>query len=59
MDLSRQQIVKALRRAGLNDVADTAEAALPDPVDVKTVDEFCAAQGISMATLMDRIGASP
>ena len=59
MDLSRQQIVNALRRAGLHELADSAEAALPDPVDAKTISEFCAVHGISAAMLMDRMGASP
>jgi hypothetical protein len=59
MDLSREQIVKRLRRAGMNDVADAAEATLPDPVDANTARRFCAAHGISISTLMDRMGASP
>ena len=59
MDLSRQQIVTMLRRAGLDELADTAEATLPDPVDSKTVDEFCAAHGLTMSTLTDRMGGSP
>ena len=56
---SRQQIVNALRRAGLGEVADAAEAELPDPVDAKLVNQFCAAQGVSISALMDRMGASP
>ena len=59
VDLSRQQIVKALRRAGLDEIADTAESTLPDPVDDQTAAQFCNAQGISMSMLMDRMGASP
>jgi len=43
VDLSRQQIITMLRRAGLNELADTAEAPLPDPVDDKTLHEFCTA----------------
>jgi hypothetical protein len=59
VDLSRQQIIKALRRAGLDELADQAEATLPDPVDPKTVNEFCSAHGITTSVLMDRMGASP
>jgi hypothetical protein len=59
MDLPRQQIVKALRHAGLHETADAAEATLPDPVDDKTVRQFCATYGVSRSTLMDRMGASP
>src|SRR5271169_6888401 len=34
-DVSRQEIVKELRRAGLADAASAAETSLPDPVDTK------------------------
>jgi hypothetical protein len=59
VDLSREQIVKQLRQAGLHEIADAAETTLPDPVDSKTVSQFCAAHGVSVSTLMDRMGASP
>jgi hypothetical protein len=59
VDLSREQIVRALRHAGMNEIADAAEATLPDHVDTVTADKFCAAQGISMSMLTDRMGASP
>ena len=59
MDLSRQQIVTLLRRAGLDELADQAEATLPDPVDSKTMNQFCAERGASSSALMDRMGASP
>ena len=59
MDLSRQQIIKLLRRAGLDEIADQADATLPHPVDATTVNQFCAAHGISTSVLMDRMGASP
>ena len=59
MDLSRQQIIKLLRRAGLDDLADQAEATLPDPVDTRTVNQFWSAHGVSASVLMDRMGASP
>ena len=59
VDHSRQQIVKMFRRAGMNEIADTAEATLPGPVDGKIVNQFCTAQGVSLSTLTDRMGASP
>jgi hypothetical protein len=48
-----------LRNAGMRELADLADTTLPDPVDNKTLDQFCAAHGISAAVLMDRMGASP
>jgi hypothetical protein len=59
VDLSRQHIVKALRRAGMHEIADEAEASLPETVDVTTVERFCAVHGISRSMLMDRMGGSP
>ena len=59
VDLSRQQIVKQLRRAGLNEIAGTAETELPDPVPAKVAEQFCAAEGLSTSMLMDRMGGSP
>jgi len=59
VDLSRQEIVNMLRRAGLADVASEAETSLPDPVDTKALDQFCAVYGLSMASLIDRMGGSP
>jgi len=59
MELSRQHFVWMLRNAGMREVADLAEATLPDPVDSKTLDQFCDAHGISRSSLMDRMGASP
>ena len=59
MDLSRQVIVKMLRRAGLADVAAVAQNSLPDPVDTKVLDQFCARYGLSRQSLIDRMGGSP
>jgi hypothetical protein len=58
VEYSRPQIVEALRHAGMPKVADLAET-LPDPVDSKTLDQFCTANGITTSSLMDRMGASP
>jgi hypothetical protein len=59
VDLSRQVIVKMLRRAGLADVAAVAQNSLPDPVDTKVLDQFCARYGLSRQSLTDRMGGSP
>jgi hypothetical protein len=59
VDLSRQEIIQMLRRAGLADIAAAAQKALPDPVDAKVLDHFCARYGLSEASLTDRMGGSP
>jgi Tfp pilus assembly protein PilN len=59
VNYSRQEIVKMLRRTGLDEVADTAEATLPDPVDAEILSQFCTAQGVTLSILTDRMGASP
>jgi hypothetical protein len=59
VELSRQHVVWVLHNAGMRELADLAERTLPDPVDNKTLDEFCAVNGISASSLMDRMGASP
>jgi hypothetical protein len=57
--LSRQEIIQALRRAGLADVAAEAQKSLPDPVDSKVLEQFCATYGLSKNSLIDRMGGSP
>jgi hypothetical protein len=59
VDLSRQEIIQMLRRAGLADVAAAAQKSLPDPVDAKVLDHFCARYGLSKQSLIDRMGGSP
>jgi hypothetical protein len=43
----------------MHEVADLAESTLPDPVDDKALNQFCVTHGLSQASLMDRMGASP
>jgi hypothetical protein len=59
MDLSLPQFIRALRRAGLPDVASAAIQTLPDPVDSKTLDRFCAEHGLTRGSLVERMGGSP
>jgi len=56
---SRQQFARMLRRAGLDDAADDALVTLPDWVHAKDVEQFCAAHGLSVESLADRMGGSP
>jgi hypothetical protein len=48
-----------LHRAGLSDVAAAAQKSLPDPVDSRDLDHFCAGYGLSKDSLTDRMGGSP
>jgi hypothetical protein len=59
MALSRREIARLLRRAGLEDAAADALATLPDRPDVKDGEKFCAAHGLSAESVMDRMGGSP
>jgi hypothetical protein len=59
VDVSRQRIIQMLRRAGLPDVAVAAQTSLPDPVDSKALNRFCAKYGLSRQSLTDRMGGSP
>jgi hypothetical protein len=59
VDLSRQEIVQMLRRAGLADAAAAAQTSLPDRVDSKVLERFCVRYGLSQQSLIDRMGGSP
>jgi hypothetical protein len=48
-----------LRRAGLEDAAADALATLPDAVHAADIEYFCAAHGLSVESLVDRMGGSP
>ena len=59
MDLSVQQLVRTLRRAGMQDAAAAAARTLHDPVSAQELDQFCAQYGVSAGALVDRMGGSP
>ena len=59
MTMSRQYFARMLRRAGLDDAAADALATLPDSVHAKDVEQFLAAHGLSVESLVDRMGGSP
>ena len=59
MDLSVQQFVRILRRAGMPDAAAVAARTLHDPVTAQELDRFCAQYGVSRSALVERMGGSP
>ena len=59
MRWSRQDVVNALRRAGMDDAAADALQALPDPVDSAEIVPFCERHGMSKEEMMDLMGSSP
>ena len=59
MDLSVQQFVRILRRAGMPEAANLAARTLHDPVTPRDLDRFCAQFGFSRSELVDRMGGSP
>ena len=56
---SRQYAVDLLKRLGYGELADEALRELPDPVDERRLEAWCAQHGLSYSTLISRMGASP
>jgi hypothetical protein len=59
MQWSRQGVVNALRRAGMDDAAADAAQVLPDPVDSADIVPFCERHGMSKEEMMELMGSSP
>lgn len=59
MDLTVQQFIKSLRRAGMPEAAVIAARTLHDPITAKDLDRFCAQLGVNRSALVDRMGGSP
>ena len=59
MTFSRQEIVRTLRRAGMEDAAAAALTTLPEQMDDRAVEKFCTAYGLTLESLVDRMGGSP
>jgi hypothetical protein len=59
MLLTKQEVVRILRNAGLPDVAEEAERSLPDEVDLDQAADFGARYGITRDELISRMGGSP
>jgi hypothetical protein len=59
VELTRQQVVDVLRKAGLQAMADEALRELPDPVDQEQVAAWAVRYGVNMGELISRMGGSP
>jgi hypothetical protein len=59
MQLTRQQVIDILRKAGLPEMAEEALHVLPDPVDSEQVAAWAVPYGINMDELRNRMGGSP
>ena len=59
MQLTRQHVIDVLRKAGLPEMAEEAQRALPDPVDSEQAAEWAIPYGINMDELVNRMGGSP
>jgi hypothetical protein len=59
MQTTRDNLVAALRHAGLFDEAERAEQLLPDSGDFDEMVKPLEAHGISRDMLIDRLGGSP
>ena len=59
METTRQNIVDALRRAGLEQEAEQAESSLPESGEFDEMVKRCEAHGISRGMLVDLLGGSP
>jgi hypothetical protein len=59
VQLSRQEVVDALRRAGLGEEAEEAMVKLPDPVDLEQVQDWGMERGITADVLVSQMGGSP
>ena len=59
MEVSRQWVTETLRRLGYSRQAEEALRVLPDPVDLKQVEEFGDQHGIFYDDLISRSGGSP
>ncbi len=57
--MTKIEVVRVLRNAGLLELADEAARSLPDELDVEQVVEFGARHGITTDDLADRMGGSP
>lgn len=57
--LHRDEVVKALRKAGLFQIADLATQELADPLELSQLDAFLEPYQISRGTVEDLLGGSP
>ena len=59
MQVSKQELVDALRRTGFPEVADEFQRVLPDPVDLDQAAQVADRYGITKSELISRMGGSP
>jgi hypothetical protein len=59
MQWSRQGVVDALHRAGMDDAAADALQTLSDPVDSADIVPFCERHDMSKEEMMEMMGSSP
>ena len=57
--MTKAEVIRLLRNAGLPHVAEEAERSLPDEVDLERAAEFGARYGITRDELISRMGGSP
>jgi hypothetical protein len=59
MEVTREHVVEVLRRAGLWEEAEKAEASLPESTEFEEIAKYCAAVGITRDRLVSLLGGSP
>lgn len=60
MQVSKQSVVEALRKAGLPEAAEYAERSFPDPVELEYAQKLGLERfGITRDDLISRLGGSP
>ena len=59
MLITKHEIVRVLRNAGLEQVAEEAERSLPDELDLDQAAEFGMRYGLTRDELISRMGGSP
>jgi hypothetical protein len=57
--LSRQFVVEILRKTGYAEAAEEAERVLPDPVDREELGNWALKYGVTLDSLISRMGGSP
>jgi hypothetical protein len=57
--IPKVELVRVLRNAGLEEVAEEAERSLPEMVDLDRAAEFGLRHGITRDELVNRMGGSP
>ncbi|GAB3979900.1 hypothetical protein GCM10029978_076520 [Actinoallomurus acanthiterrae] len=59
MQVARQHVVDILRAAGLSEVAEEVDRALPDLIEYEHAERVLAQHGITKDELISRRGGSP